>query len=315
MTKKERVQRAIQFGQPDRIPVYHFNFNQTQGDILAYGLSLADGNCSEWGFVWEKMDDGTMGQPGAPVIPGWEDFLHYPFPRLNREARLKNLPAFRAQVSDHYQVASIGISGFNIYTFIRGFENSMIDFLLEPDKAIDLLERIMDFEMQLVRIAAENQFDAVHFGDDWGTQERLIISPTTWRELFKPRYQKQFALAHDLGLDVWFHSCGCITEIVPDFHEIGVDVMNISQPNVVNLDQVGHQLKGKQCFMVPISYQTVSISGTREEILAEGCRLYRHLGTPAGGFIGYVEEYSSVGMSPENYQATIDAFTLLNYEL
>jgi len=312
MTKKERVQRAIHFGQPDRIPVYHFNFNQTQGDILAYGLSLAEGNCSEWGFVWEKMNDGTMGQPGAPVIPGWDDFQHYPFPQLNREARLKNLPAFRTQVADHYQVASIGISGFNIYTFIRGFENSMIDFLLETEKAIDLLERIMDFEMQLVRIAAENQFDAVHFGDDWGTQERLIISPTTWRELFKPRYQRQFALAHELGLDVWFHSCGCITEILPDFHEIGVDVMNISQPNVVNLDQVGNQLKGKQCFMVPISYQTVSISGTREEILAEGRRLYRHLGTPAGGFIGYVEEYSSVGMSPENYQATIDAFSLLN---
>jgi hypothetical protein len=312
MTKKERVQRAIRFGQPDRIPVYHFNFNQTRGDILAFGLSLGDGNCSEWGFMWEKMDDGTMGQPGDPVIAEWEDFKNYQFPQLNKKARLKNLPAFRAQVADHYQIASIGITGFNIYTFIRGFENSMIDFMLEPEKSIALLDQIMEFEMQLVRLAAENQFDAVHFGDDWGTQESLIISPKTWREIFRPRYHRQFALARHLGLDVWFHSCGCVTEIVPDFHEIGVDVMNISQPNVVDLKKIGQQLKGKQCFMVPISYQTVSISGTREEILAEGRRLYQHLGTPAGGFIGYVEEYSSVGMSPENYQSTIDAFTCLN---
>lgn len=312
MTRKDRVQRAIQFKNPDQIPVYHFNFNQTRGEILAFGLSMGENNCSEWGFKWEKMDDGTMGQPGAPVIPAWDNLENYPFPQLKKEKRLKNLPAFREQVTDHYQLASIGITGFNIYTFLRGFENSMIDFMIEPEKAKALLDRIMDFEMQLVTLAAENHFDGVHFGDDWGTQESLIISPKIWRDIFKPRYQRQFDHAHKLGLDVWFHSCGNITEIVPDFHEIGVDVMNISQPNVTDIEKIGRQLKGQQCFMVPISYQTVSISGTREEILAEGRRLYQHLGTKNGGFIGYVEEYSSVGMSPKNYQATIDAFTSLN---
>ena len=53
-----------------------------------------------------------------------------------------------------------------------------------------------------------------------------------------------------------------------DFHEIGVDVMNISQPNVVEIPRLGQVLKGRQCFMLPISYQTVSISGTPEEIRA-----------------------------------------------
>ena len=48
--------------------------------------------------------------------------------------------------------------------------------------------------------------------------------------------------------------------------------------------------------MMPISYQTVSISGTPEEIYAEARRLYDSLGTPKGGFIGYVEEYSVMGM-------------------
>ena len=47
-----------------------------------------------------------------------------------------------------------------------------------------------------------------------------------------------------------------------DFHEIGADVINISQPNVVDVAAVGRRLRGRQCFMMPISYQTVSISGT-----------------------------------------------------
>jgi hypothetical protein len=57
-----------------------------------------------------------------------------------------------------------------------------------------------------------------------------------------------------------------------------------------------------------VSYQTVSISSTREEIFREAQRLYSLLGTDRGGFIGYVEEYSCMGMSERNYHAYIEAF-------
>ncbi len=99
--------------------------------------------------------------------------------------------------------------------------------------------------------------------------------------------------------------------IADDFHEIGVDVLNISQPNVVDLPPLARRLRGKQCFLMPISYQTVSISGTVAEIYAEAQRLYDLLGTPAGGFIGYVEEYGCMGMSSKNYVACADAFRRL----
>ena len=69
---------------------------------------------------------------------------------------------------------------------------------------------------------------------------------------------------------------------------------------------------GRQCFMVPISYQTDSISGTPEEIHAEARRMYDLLGTEAGGFIGYVEEYGCMGMSQENYRACGEAFRCLS---
>lgn len=56
-------------------------------------------------------------------------------------------------------------------------------------------------------------------------------------------------------------------------------------------------MRGIQCFMIPVSYQTVSISGSPEEIIEEARRAYALPGTPTGGFIGYVEEYSCMGMS------------------
>jgi len=138
-----------------------------------------------------------------------------------------------------------------------------------------------------------------------------MISPELWRKLFRARYRRQFAHAHQLGLHVWFHCCGNFVDIAADFHRIGVDVLNISQPNVMDVPAVGARLRGKQCFLMPISYQTVSIQGTPEEIFAEARRLYDLLATETGGFIGYVEEYSSMGMSEENYRACAEAFRRL----
>ena len=96
-----------------------------------------------------------------------------------------------------------------------------------------------------------------------------------------------------------------------DFHEIGVDVLNIAQPNVNDVAAVGQRLRGRQCFMMPISYQTVSIQGTPQDIYKEAERLYGLLAVPDGGFIGYVEEYSVMGMSAENYRACGEAFRKL----
>jgi uroporphyrinogen decarboxylase len=62
---------------------------------------------------------------------------------------------------------------------------------------------------------------------------------------------------------------------------------------------------------MPISYQTVSIQGTPEEVYGEARRLYDLLAIETGGFIGYVEEYSCMGMSEENYRACAEAFRKL----
>ena len=213
---------------------------------------------------------------------------------------------------DRYRLASFDLSGFTVYTLLRGFENAMRDLVLDPEGFAMMMDKIMDFECELMRMAARHGFHGIHFADDWGTQTGLMVSPSMWRKLFKPRFQRQFRLAHDLDLHTWYHCCGSFLPIMEDLHEIGVDVLNISQPNVNDISEVGRRLRGRQCFMMPISYQTVSIQGTPEEIFAEARRLYEALAVPSGGFIGYIEEYSVMGMSAENYQACGEAFQKLS---
>lgn len=320
LTRKALVDQAIAFGRPERVPVVFWNCDQTEGDLLLYHLALGapgdgavnawDWHVNEWGYRLEAID-GTMGHPVEPAyweLPRAGDIR---VPALREAERMSAVPAFFARCEDRYRLASLDLSGFTVYTLLRGFENAMQDFLLEPDGFAVLMDCILDFECELMRMAARHGFHGVHFADDWGTQSGLMISPRLWRQLFKPRYARQFALARQLGLHTWYHCCGNFLDIAEDFHEIGVDVLNISQPNVMDIAAVGLRLRGRQCFMMPISYQTVSIQGTPAEIYAEAERLYQQLGTPAGGFIGYVEQYSVLGMSPENYRACGLAFRRL----
>ncbi|NUQ62947.1 MAG: hypothetical protein HUU20_10680 [Pirellulales bacterium] len=321
--RKELVDKAIGFTRPDRVPIVFWNRDQTEGDVMLYHLSLGlepredpsknawDWSVNEWGYKLESMNDGTMGHPVRPFYPDLPRAAEIHLPPLREEERMAAVSGFLETCGDRYRLASLDLSGFTVYTLLRGFENSMEDVLLAPEGFAALIDAILVFECDLMRMAARHGFHGIHLADDWGTQSGLMVSPDLWRRVFKPRYQRQFALAHELGLHVWYHCCGNLTRIAADFHEIGVDVLNVAQPNVVDVGQVGRQLRGKQCFMVPISYQTVSIRGTRDEIFAEAERLYDRLGTDAGGFIGYVEEYGCMGMSAENYRACGDAFRRL----
>jgi len=316
-SRKELVRRAIDFQSPSRIPIWFVNCDQTEGDAMVYHLSLAgedDPQVNEWGYRLVSLDDGTMGHPTEACLPDWDAAGQFQAPAVREDERMAALPAFLDECGDRYRLASLDLSGFTVYTFLRGFENSMMDFLAEPKRFAWLMGLITDFECEMATLAARRGFDGLHFADDWGTQTGLMISPDLWRKLFKPRYQRQFAHCHELGLDVWYHCCGDFTQIAEDFHQIGVDVLNVAQPNVVDVEAVGRRLRGRQCFLMPISYQTVSISGSTDEIHAEARRLYRQLGTERGGFIGYVEEYGCMGMSDGNYRACQEAFRRLRPE-
>jgi hypothetical protein len=322
MGRKERVRRAIEFRRPDRVPIVFWNRDQAAGDIMLYHLSLGapgdgsvnawDWSVNEWGYRLEKLGDGTMGHPVRSVYDTLPRAEEIRVPALREEERMSAAAAFFDACDDRYRLASLDLSGFTVYTLLRGFANAMEDFLLDPDGFTAMMDRIVEFECEQMRMAARHGFDGIHFADDWGTQTGMMVSPRMWRELFKPRYARQFAVAHELGLHAWYHCCGEFLPIMEDFHEIGVDVLNIAQPNVNDVAEVGRRLRGRQCFMMPISYQTVSIRGTPQEIYDEAERLHGLLATPDGGFIGYVEEYGVMGMSAENYRACGEAFRRLS---
>ena len=311
LDRKLQVKRAIRMQGPDYVPILFFNKDKEQSDITivdVVGHFMGENNNrSEWGFIWKKRDE-TMGQPEEELIKSWDNLERLSFPDAYRADRFAGVHEAMEMYGRRYYLASLVLTGFTIMTFLRGFSNLLGDLYIHRQEVENLAGLVFGFEENIIRQLKDYGFDGVAFYDDWGTQDNLIISPSMWRDFFKPRYKRQFDLAHLNQLDVYFHSCGYIYEIIPDLIEIGVDMLNLSQPNIFNIEQIGREFGGKVCFVCPVSYQTTSISGTEDEIFQEVKTLVDNLGCYDGGLIGYVEEYGSIGMSELNYRSCIRAF-------
>lgn len=313
MTSKEVVKRAVHFRNPPYIPLLYYKSFE-KADLLSIPIEKhyagADGRTSEWGFKWEDFEfEFAFGQTKSPAIQNWNDLEAYIPPDHLDLSRFDVAKEMMEKYPDRYYIADLSLSGFTIMTFVRGFENLLEDLYLEPEKVEQLADIVFGFEEELIRLAAGHGFDAVQFADDWGSQQSLLISPEMFRKIFKPRYQKQYALAHKLGLDVYLHSCGYILDIIPDLIEIGLDILNPGQPSLNGIEKLGMQFGGKICFACPVNYQTTGVSGTPAEINQEVQAYVQHLSRPEGGFIGLVTERTyQLGASQENQKAIIAAF-------
>ena len=85
--------------------------------------------------------------------------------------------------------------------------------------------------------------DILWCGDDFGGQQGMIMDPETWRRIFKPRIKYMFEEFRKVRSDIkiaW-HSCGSILPIIPDFIELGLDILNPIQPKAVGMEP--HYLK------------------------------------------------------------------------
>jgi len=83
-----------------------------------------------------------------------------------------------------------------------GFEELMMEIATHGELFGRMLSNLRDFTIQGIELIAETGADAVFLADDWGTQHRLQISPTMWREHFRPAYAAMIDTAYAKGLDV-----------------------------------------------------------------------------------------------------------------
>jgi uroporphyrinogen-III decarboxylase len=167
-------------------------------------------------------------------------------------------------------------------------EHLLLDFHEEPGKVLALAEKVAAFPLGVARKIGRDFAGKVHglyLTDDWGTQERLLVSLETWRRFFYPFYAELFDAIHAGGMHVWLHSCGAIHEIVPEWIALGLDVLNLEQPRLLGLDLVAERYGGKVCIETHCDIQRTLPSGSKQAVREEIHAIAQRWARPEGGLM------------------------------
>lgn len=161
-------------------------------------------------------------------------------------------------------------------------ENYFIKMYEAPEIVESVTEHIVDFY-----VAANEKFFAglgdragvMFFGNDFGTQRDLFISPEMFRRFVLPYFKRLIAVGKKYNKKIMLHSCGSIAKIIPDLIDAGVDILHPIQAQAAGMDAVSlSQYKKDLAFVGGIDAQSFFVNATPDQIRDEVLRVREILG-------------------------------------
>ncbi len=348
MTGRERVTRAVEHGRPDRIPArvnclpavwktYRDDlrnlydrfawlddfawYRDPQGASVPIDYDAVGGEAyragavtDNWGTTFHNACDGHFGQIKGCPLEDWSALATFraPDPTLRDEF---GGPIDWQRITDglsrdkgrHYVLGN-GDRLWERMWFLRGMERIMIDLAEGRPEVAQLRDLVVSHNVGKVMKWLEYDVDGISFGDDWGAQGALLISPNQWRRYFREAYAREFAIAKDAGKHTWLHSDGCILDIIPDLIEIGLDVIN-PQIGANGLEKLAKTCKGRIAVDLDLDRQGVLTFGTPQDIRRHIQEAIDALACDDGGLLFRVELNPPVPLA--NIEVTFEALAEL----
>jgi uroporphyrinogen decarboxylase len=236
-----------------KIP-YYINFEKEGDDSFAFSkegvkMAVQKKGCLYFEQCYYPMADRPFGADDfADVVATFPNNMwgglptaggHLPF----TEDGLKELASGAKALRQSTDRAIIGIFGGNLFEgpqFLYGMDKYFMYMGLYPDLCIKLSELLCDHYMGCLEKylgAVGPYIDIILFGDDLGCQTGLLISPSMYREFYKPYHRRMWTRAKELAdVKVLLHSCGGIEPLLGDFIEVGLDAVNPVQITCDGMD-------------------------------------------------------------------------------
>lgn len=293
LSPRERVLRAFHHQPVDRLPT-QVNYTGRMAERLCahFGVSKADlparlGNhllrvdishpkrynadrsveYDWWGAGFDTNEEGYFVSE-SPLADA-PDLDAYPWPDPAAPGLLDDAAATRARAGDAFFVApNFGWALFERAWSLRGLVQFFIDMAADPVYAGELLDRIADIQVAVIKRFIALGVHGGYFGDDYGGQENMLLSPKMWRALIKPRLARMFAPFIEAGLPIAMHSDGRIDKILPDLVEIGLTVYNPVQPEVSDHTWLRSTFGTQLAYYGGVSTQSVLPFGSPDEVRA-----------------------------------------------
>ena len=320
---RERVLRALAHQKADRIPLdfwatsevwdkmkAHFQTQDVETILENLGIDIREVQPDYIGPEFRKESDGSyfdsMGvhrrvvhnafcaydeYASAPLgyVKELADFEAYRYWPKVEHYNFKNLAAKVGGMHDKYYI-KLETGGLFEYAWaLRGYEQFMMDIVLEPEIAHFIMEKLTVFWCDYIELAmssAGDQYDMVYTYDDIASQNSLLLSKGMWAEFIKPYHERLNKIIRKFGKTIMYHSCGAVFELIGDLADLPIDVLNPIQPRASGMDfqRIKDNFGGKLCFHGGIDIQYVLPRGSVEEVK----QAVRHAIDTLGANGGYI---------------------------
>ena len=335
MTGRERVRAIISrvpvdrpafwLGNPhaDSWPIYHRYFHTENEEELR--LKIKDDVrwiCPQFfpGFYRDPLGRAPFGGPRSPLQKDallapladcesldeveafdWPDpaYLHFD----DTIAALRNTGNF-------YRLSGMWTSFYHDVMFLFGMENYLIKMYTDPDVVEAVTRHVCEFYFAANRLFFERAgdlMDGFFFGNDFGTQQDLIIGPEQFDRFIMPWFRKFTEQGHHHGYQVILHSCGAVHKVIDRLIDAGVDCLHPIQAKAHNMDAaiLARDFGGRIAFMGGIDTQDLLINATPEAVKEDVRRVKKILGPHL--IVSPSHEALLPNIPPQNVEAMIEA--------
>ncbi len=276
----------------------------------------------EWGFThnfpkkggfWFSLVKHPMEdiEPDINAIPG------YNWPQATDKERIKGLREKAILFRNENKIVMLkGLCAgiFEMQQRFRGMTNALVDPFLYPEFSDSLIGKLADLKIEFWKMALAELGDVVDViaeADDYGTQESQLIDPEHFRSFYKPHIARIISEMKKSApsAKIMFHSCGNVRPLIPDFIEMGIDVLNPVHVNAAGMEP--YQLKkdfGKDIVFWGggVDTQKILANGTPAEVKADVMKNIDAL-APGGGFVFAAVHNIQSEVPPGNIMAMIES--------
>jgi uroporphyrinogen decarboxylase len=273
----------------------------------------------DWGSGQVEQEPGVWYPSVHPMSEATtlDDIERYPWPDMDDPSRVAHVREQARRLAEENRYAIIAtpwlLFPLERALAMQGMDKFLLNLALRPEFAQALLHKIAELCRRLMehflRELGEN-VDIIKIGDDLGAQDKLLISPRMYRQMLKPIHADYIAFIKErTRAKVFFHSDGDVFDLLDDFVEIGIDILNPIQTSagrMANLAELKRRYGENLVFCGALDTQRVLPYGTPEQVRQEVRRVINLLG-PGGGYLLSSVHTIMDEVPPENVLAMVDA--------
>jgi uroporphyrinogen decarboxylase len=317
------VRPSVEFMQTLQVDLYYIGLSQAKNaPVFEYGMETYT---DEWGVRYRKIENPSGFNYEVDSHPlmhaGVQDLGNYQWPDPDDPTLVDGLETRARDLYEKTELALVGKFSSSLFEqafILRGMEQLLMDLSLNPDFACALMDKLADLAIKQIQAGLKVCGKYIQIlrlaGDDMGHQRGTLLSPTMFRQIIKPRFARLYREAKSLfhqynpNGKLMAHTDGDVYPLIPDYIEMGLDVLNPVQPYVTEMehDRLKREFGDRLCFHGGMDIQRVLPFGKPDEVFSEAIKVMRALGS-GGGLILAPTHYLLPDVPPENVMALRDA--------